>query len=280
MAGTQHERGHAMTEASDHDAQWTRWRVADGSGFEVDDPTGNLGLVQIDAEQFLVTRAFRFRDDAVQQRLVDLLVKDGATPDEARRRVDAGRTFTPTEENPTDLASIPAFMRWFENPYGRHTLAAIIHDELIRKEPNTGELGSDTVSDTFFREMMRSAGVPWLKRWIMWAAVALRTRFAAGGWRRISLLVWLVLAVVGIASFVIAAGDILFDWGRPTELRLLIAIAVVLPVVSAPLWGRQYGASFVAAVAALWILPAAILAAAGYATYRILEGGAAGLGYD
>ena len=84
----------------------------------------------------------------------------------------------------TDMASIPPFMRWFVNNYGRHSLAAIIHDRLITDgAPNSGVLGSDSLSDCFFREMMGVAGVPWLKRWIMWSAVAMRTRWAARGWR-------------------------------------------------------------------------------------------------
>ena len=40
-----------------------------------------------------------------------------------------------------------------------------------------------------------------------------------------------------------------------------------------PLWGRQYVVSIVAAVAALWILPPAVLAAAGFGIYRVLEWG-------
>ena len=33
------------------------------------------------------------------------------------------------------LASIPSALRWFENTYGRHTPAALIHDNLIRPKP-------------------------------------------------------------------------------------------------------------------------------------------------
>lgn len=172
----------------------------------------------------------------------------------------------------TDIASIPRFMRWFENPYGRHTLAAIIHDRLIMSgEPNQGALGSDTLSDTFFREMMRTSGVAWLKRWIMWSAVALRTRWAAGGRRRLTLDVWIALAVVGIALFVNVVGSALAGWGSVLDPWVMLAIAAVLPVVAAPLWGRQLGAGLVAAAVALWILPPAILAAIGFVFYRVFE---------
>ena len=108
------------------------------------------------------------------------------------------REAQPPEEPETDLASIPTFMRWFVNTYGLHTLAALLHDNLIVDTPNGGALESDTLSDRFFREMMRCCDVKFLKRWIMWAAVAMRTRWAAGGIRRVSVVVWGVLSAAGI----------------------------------------------------------------------------------
>ena len=261
---------HAPT-ASAEPPPWTPWCVAQASGFEVRDGAGEVGLIQIDASQFLVTQEFRFTNEAVEQALVDKLVSGGHDPADARTAVNDARTISPLRENPTDLASIPRFMRWFENSYGVHTLAAIIHDRLIVEEANKGALGSDTLSDRFFREMLRAAGVPWLKRWIIWAAVAIRTRLAAGGLRRASVCLWVVLAVTGIASFVVAVGARLFDWPHPADPRVLLIVAVLLPFASAPLWGRQYGASIVAAVAALWVLPAAAFALLGYLVYQVLE---------
>ena len=189
-----------MTELSATDASelsatapsWHPWRVAPGSGFEVANPDGDVGLIQIDRKKFLVESPFRFADGAVITMLTDRLVQNGKTAQQAHDAVEDARTFTPTPENPTDLASIPRYMRWFESAYGAHTLAAIIHDDLIVNKPNGGPLEDDTLSDRFFREMMKSAGVPWLKRWIMWSAVALRSRWAVGGIRRVSVLVWLV----------------------------------------------------------------------------------------
>lgn len=258
-----------MVDTSIDDTPWTPWVVAPGSGFEVRDPLGAVGLTQINRSQFLVTNPFRFSDHDVEQLLVDQLVSEGKEAQEARIAVDDARTFTPSE-NPSDLASIPRYMRWFESPYGVHTLAAVLHDDLIVDEPNGGALSSDTLADTFFREMMRAAGVPWLKRWIMWAAVALRSRWAAGGIRRISVFVWVLLSCAGIAAFVWAVGSVLFDWGGP-DAWVLLSIALVLPFVAAALWGRQYGASIVAAAAALWILPAAVVAGIGYVIYLGLE---------
>lgn len=260
-----------MTDPSSGEETWHPWRVARDSGFEVLDSGGAVGLIQIDKKQFLVTKPFRFSDGAVIASLTDRLIRDGKSAQEAQVAVGDARTFTPTTENPTDLASIPRYMRWFESSYGAHTLAAIIHDDLIADTPNSGPLGDDTLSDRFFREMMRSAGVPWLKRWIMWAAVALRSRWAVGGIRRTSVVLWILLAAAGITSFVWAVGSALFDWSRPVDTWALVVIALLLPFAAAPLWGKQYGAGLVAATAALWILPAAALGGLGYIVYLILE---------
>jgi len=270
----------SRTETRTADPPWLPWRVAPDSGFEVRSADGSVGLVQIDRKQFLVEHPFRFTDESTLEMLRQRLVRNGKPQDQAKDAVEDARTFSPTAENPTDLASIPRYLRWFESSYGAHTLAAIIHDDLIEKVPNGGPLEDDTLSDRFFREMLKSAEVPWLKRWIMWAAVALRTRWAVGGIRRLSVLLWVVLSAAGITSFVWAVGSTIFDWDDPIDRWGLVGIAVVLPFVAALLWGKQFGASLVAAVAALWILPAAALAGVGYLVYRVLEGAADLVGLD
>lgn len=256
---------------------WNPWKVAPNSGFEVDDPNGEVSLSQDDDANFLVRTAFRFSDEKV---LSMLRRQIGGDPAVAKAMVDVARTCpawvqaNSSPDSKTDMASVPRFLRWFENTYGLHTLAAIIHDRLITDlGPNTGALNSDTLSDRFFREMMAACGVPLLKRWIMWAAVAMRTRWAAGGYRRVTLVVWLLLATTGIAAAVASvvalasASGLAFGSSWPA----LAIVAVAMPFASAPLWGRQYGASIVAAGAALWILPPAVFAGAGYVVYRGLE---------
>lgn len=262
------------------DPAWNPWRVAPDSGFEVRGPDGHVGIVQIDRKRFLVENPFRFTDGPVVTMLTSRLVAAGKSPAEADAAVQDARTFTPSTENPTDLASVPRYMRWFESSYGAHTLAAIIHDNLIIDVPNGGTLGDDTLSDRFFREMMKAAGVPWLKRWIMWAAVALRSRWAVGGIRRLSVLAWLALSATGITAFVWAAGSATLDWAVPVNAWALLLFALLLPLAAALLWGKQYGAGIVAAVAALWILPAAALAGAGYLIYLGLERAAHLAGLD
>jgi hypothetical protein len=266
--------------AGEERVPWHRWRVAPDSGFDVRNEKGDIRLVQIDRQRFLVLDEFRFDDEAVIATLTERLIRNGASAVEARQAVDDARTFTPSDENPTDLASIPRYMRWFESSYGAHTLAAIIHDDLIQDTPNPPPLRQDTLADRFFREMMRSAGVPWLKRWIMWSAVALRSRWAVGGVRRLSVLAWLLLSATGITSFVWALGAVTFGWGGPIDDAGLLLFALVLPLAAAGLWGRQYGAGIVAAIAALWILPAAVLAGLGYLIYLGLERAADVIGLD
>lgn len=268
-----------MTEGTDQEAQWVPWCVEPHSGFEVNDGSGKVELAQISHSQFLVSPAFRYCNEELEASLEQVLVDAGKTADAARRAVDDARTFTPSE-NPTDLASVPLFMRWFENTYGAHTLAAILHDNLITDIASGGALGSDALADHLFREMMRSAGVPWLKRWIMWSAVALRSRWAAGGYKRVMIGLWLVTAVVGIAAFVNGVGAALLDWGHIVDVPALFAVAAILPFASAPLWGKQLGASFIAAIAALWVMPAALLAVFGFFVYRALEFGARAIGLD
>jgi hypothetical protein len=114
----------------------------------------------------------------------------------------------------------------------------------------------------------------------MWSAVALRTRWAVGGIRRLSVLVWLVLSATGITSFGWAVGSATFGWDDPVDTWALLVVALLLPFVAAFLWGKQYGAGIVAAIAALWILPAAALAGLGYLAYLVLERAAHLIGLD
>ncbi len=263
-----------MGETTSSVTRWAPWRVAPASGFEVDDPTGrgSVGVVQINERQFVVLNTFRYSDEVVENDLLTKLVRGGMEEPEARAAIDKARTFVPREDNPTDLASVPRFMRWFEDSYGRHSLAALIHDELITDTVNSGALGSDTLSDRFFREMMRTSGVPWLKRWIMWSAVALRTRWVAGGYRRWSIVLWLLLSVVGIAATVGSAGALLFDWPWPVSSPgWSLVVALLMIFVAAPLWGRQWAASLIAAVGALWLVPAAAVTSLAWVVYRVLE---------
>ena len=70
----------------------------------------------------------------------------------------------------TDFASVPRAFVWFLPRYGAYTMAAILHDYLWRDLAATGEMRW-VDADGIFRRAMRELRVPFLRRWIMWAAV-------------------------------------------------------------------------------------------------------------
>jgi hypothetical protein len=79
----------------------------------------------------------------------------------------------------TDFASVPLPFRWLIPRSGRHTKAAVLHDHLWRTH-----LCSYHDADGIFRRALHDLGVPFLRRWIMWAAVRWaslwRSRFGDG----------------------------------------------------------------------------------------------------
>ena len=74
----------------------------------------------------------------------------------------------------TDFASVPRFVAWLIPRYGRWTPAAILHDYLW-EEARQGRFNKAD-ADGIFNRALRELGVPFLRRWIMWAAV----RWASG----------------------------------------------------------------------------------------------------
>jgi hypothetical protein len=78
--------------------------------------------------------------------------------------------FTVPMETKTDFASVPRPFVWFLPRYGSYTKAAILHDYLWSEHAAKGKM--DWVdADGLFRRAMRELEVPFLRRWIMWAAV-------------------------------------------------------------------------------------------------------------
>lgn len=159
----------------------------------------------------------------------------------------------------TDLASVPSALRWFVSPYDIHTPAALLHDRLIGP---TNTLGvSDVDADRFFRYMLKALGVRFIRRWMMWTAVAFGTRWRSKRLRPL-LIAWLLAAVAGM--LVLAYGLSVGNWW-------ITLAAIALPVPSSLLWGRQFGAGLTASATAIWVLPPTILATAGFGIYWVLE---------
>ena len=106
----------------------------------------------------------------------------------------------------TDLASIPAFASWLVPKDGRHTQAALLHDAMIvdsaKKESQDyiGPKVNDEEADRIFREGMHASGVPFVRRWMIWTAVAMRSLWMCRRpWHRVRLLVSVTLfAIFGL----------------------------------------------------------------------------------
>jgi Protein of unknown function (DUF1353) len=84
----------------------------------------------------------------------------------------------------TDFASVPRVVTWLVPRFGAYTLAAILHDWLVREGIRTGTVTARE-ADGIFRRVMRESGVPVLLRWIMWAGVrwgALADARRRAGW--------------------------------------------------------------------------------------------------
>lgn len=102
-----------------------------------------------------------------------------------------GDTFTVPAGFVTDFATVPRFLHWLILPYGAYTRAAVLHDWLLtelaawsiayRSGPRVGEQPPADSRDTdgIFRKVMEELGVPWAKRWMMWAAVRVASLFNA-----------------------------------------------------------------------------------------------------
>ena len=160
----------------------------------------------------------------------------------------------------SDLTSVPGPLRWFVSPYGLHTPAALVHDRLVGAEAPDGFPRRD--ADRLFRDMLDALGVPLLRRWLMWTAVAYGTRWSAGGLRRVGIVVWTVLAAIGMVSLVVGLVTLALPW---------LLVAAVLPFPAALLWGRQYGGGLLAAASGPWLAGPAIVAALGYGVYWVIE---------
>ena len=136
----------------------------------------------------------------------------------------AGVPFVVYEGMDTDFASVPRVFAWFLPRYGAYTKAAIVHDLLWREFAAKGKL--DYVdADGVFRRAMRELEVPFLRRWIMWAAVRWGALVKPGGrkgWLREA---WRVLLVTAVALPILA----------PPALVIVVALLAFL-AVEAVLW--------------------------------------------
>jgi len=220
-----------------------------------------VALRQVSANTFSLEEDFSFR-------------RDGA--DTVTVNVEASRLSN------TDLASIPWMIRWFVARYGRHTLAALMHDQLVQAgAKNPPEVPDRRAADRLFYTSMADLGVGVVRRQIMWAAVTARTRLGqgliagTGGYgvlARLGLVGWLLCALAGIASFwacvlgVLGVGS-LFGWSA----FVFLLIASLLPVAAMFLWGDDRQQGLVATYAFVIVIVPSVLAAIFYFLYWMAE---------
>ena len=235
--------------------EWTTWPGLRGdSSFRVEGQ-GQILLGQVGAKRFRLASEIRYQGTTGLESEVRAGNITQPTLDMAKR-VDG--TSLPN----TDLASVPASLRWFVGRYGVHTPAALIHDRLIGDNGAPLDQITDAGADRYFRFMLRDLGIPWLRRWLMWAAVALGTRFRRGGVPQALLLLWVLASTAGIALFVLAL--VLGEWW-------LVVISALIPIPAAVFWGAQWRAGILGAYLAPVILPPTLLGALGHAGYVVLE---------
>ena len=105
----------------------------------------------------------------------------------------------------TDFASVPAIFQWLIPRTGRYTSAAVLHDYLWRT-PSEASLAD---ADGIFRRAMAELKVPFLRRWLMWAAVRVASLIKSRGrdWRGFPRVLLLVLVP---GSLVIVGGLLVF----------------------------------------------------------------------
>lgn len=164
----------------------------------------------------------------------------------------------------TDLASIPLFMAWFVPANGRHTPAALVHDQLVAASRLPGASPDARAdADDVFLEALARTDVPPLRRNMMHTAVTAATRFTRGGWQRIGMIAW------GLASL---AGTGLVGWSLWQHQWLLGLAAVVAPVPGALLWGGRNWRQGLLAGYAVWLVVVPALASfVAYAVYYVCE---------
>jgi hypothetical protein len=188
------------------------------------------------------------------------------------------RTYTvpkDPEKFETDLASIPFFATWLVPRDGAHTPAALLHDALLKDELEGRIIPADE-ADRLFRDGMWDLGVPLLRRWMMWAAVSLRTLvFAKTAWRY---WFWLVIAVAVVSSTLLSLGTVgyLLDMDQGWR-PLLLGDSWVgrnlhwIVLASLPLWLKRMRVGAITTAAAIAFAVPMVLAFAGFILYSVGE---------
>jgi hypothetical protein len=134
-------------------------------------------------------------------------------------------TFTVTSGSTTDFASVPGIFQWLIPREGRYTKPAVLHDFLCRNGEKIGCPIAD--ADGVFRRAMAELNVPFLRRWVMWAAVRCRSLWNSRGKAGPSDIPQVLLIAIVPGLFVLFGGAIVF---------LLLCGWFVIEAITMPSW--------------------------------------------
>ena len=164
----------------------------------------------------------------------------------------------------TDLASIPWFMAWFVPVNGRHTPAALVHDQLVESSADSdARIANRADADDEFLAAMRSCEVALLRRNLMYAAVTLATRINGS-----------LLALIGIGLWVLASlsGTAALVWSALAGKPWMVLAALLAPLAGGLLWGWRNHRQGMLAGYAIWVIALPALACiVAYGVYVLAE---------
>lgn len=195
-----------------------------------------------------------------------------------RSRPRAGGAIPEVEVPPgtrTDLASVPPFLWGFIASYGKHTMAAIVHDVLCDRAKERGDATLRRDADRLFRDAMDEAGVPWAKRWVMWAAVRIAGELGFLG-RSVAAAVGGALLAASSAVLAFTLVQVVLAWLRSGELGLpdgrlgLVALVAACLVVLGWLLRATRPMAGAAAIGAVALPPVAAVIGVNVAALLLL----------
>jgi hypothetical protein len=172
-----------------------------------------------------------------------------------------------TRGDVTDLASVPSFLTWLVPRYGRHTLPALLHDQLVEPGMDPDERER---ADTILRDTMGGTGVPLVRRWLMWAGVSVATHWQRGIGAKTLVVGWLFLFGLGAADVALRLIGIRpLPWASSL---LALAIIAASPLALGASWGRRYRVGVISAYGVLFVLPPVVAVGVTLLLYTAAEG--------
>ncbi len=171
----------------------------------------------------------------------------------------------------TDLASVPPWLWGVIASFGRHTLAALLHDHLCEQARTAAPADAGPMrreADRLFRVTMFDLDVPAPRAWVMWAAVRLFGEKDQPGW-----LATVPAAVVLVASLAVTTGLVALAAGSSVGGRLAVVslLATLAGAAVAGTRGRRdlVGATLIGGIAGPLVAPALLVS---LATALVVDG--------